>query len=191
MKSNGKRYTIQLDGLGPVLLERSGRARRIGITVRPFHGIRVAVPRGISWGRAERFALDKIDWIRRQLAYAQEREKEALQLAEERPLPDRTEAKRLLTARLAELAQRHGYTYRRVRIANQKSRWGSCSGRNTISLNVQLLRLPTELHDYVILHELVHTRIKNHGAAFWRELDRHVDDSAVLRKQLRGYTIMP
>lgn len=174
-----------------MLFERSKRARRIGISVRPFYGVRVAVPWRVSWDRAERFALDKIDWIRHQLEYATERENEARQIAEQLPLPNRTEAKKILAERLAELAKRHGFSYGKVRIANQQTRWGSCSGRNTISLNVQLLRLPEKLRDYVILHELVHTRIKNHSPAFWQELETLVENCSGLRRQLGDYTIMP
>ena len=151
----------------------------------------MAVPRRVSWEKAERFALDKIDWIRRQVSRARERENEARQLVAENPLPGRAEARRILVDRLAELARQYGFTYERVRVANQQSRWGSCSGRNTISLNLQLLFLPADLRDYVILHELVHTRHKHHGPAFWRELERYIADSTALRRRLRSHTIMP
>ena len=191
MKSNGKRYVLDMDAIGPVVFERSSRARRIGITVQPFRGVRVAVPRRISWERAEHFAREMADWIIRQMESVRQRENAARKLAEQNPLPERKKARQILKERLAQLADRYGFTYGRVRIANQRSRWGSCSGRDTISLNVQLLRLPDELRDYVILHELVHTRIKSHGPAFWRELDRYVGDSASLRKRLHSYTIMP
>ena len=191
MKSNGKRYILDMGAIGPVLFERSARARRIGITVQPFRGVRVAVPRRVTWERAEYFTREMADWIIRQIRYAREREKAARQLAEQNPLPERKKARQILKERLAQLAKKYGFTDERVRIANQRSRWGSCSGRNTISLNIQLLRLPDELRDYVILHELVHTRIKSHGPTFWRELDRYVGDSASLRKRLHSYTIMP
>jgi predicted metal-dependent hydrolase len=52
---------------------------------------------------------------------------------------------------------------------------------------MKLVRLPEKLSDYVILHELLHTRIKNHGKKFWQELDKIVDNTKVLRTQLREY----
>ena len=51
------------------------------------------------------------------------------------------------------------------------TRWGSCSAKNNISLNILIAQLPKELQDYIILHELLHTRIKNHSKIFWTELD--------------------
>lgn len=101
----------------------------------------------------------------------------------------RVEAKKYLPERLAELAQRHHLVYRQVFIKNLKSRWGSCSAKNNINLNLQLMRLPDNLIDYVILHELIHTGIKNHSTDFWRALENLVPDFQQQRSQLRGYYI--
>ena len=81
----------------------------------------------------------------------------------------------------------HGFDYKKVFIRNQKTRWGSCSVENNIYLNVKLLMLPEELTDYVILHELVHTRIKNHSKDFWRELSKYVRDTRGMEHQLKEY----
>lgn len=67
----------------------------------------------------------------------------------------------------------------------QRTRWGSCSGKNNISLNVKLVLLPEELIDYVILHELVHTRIHNHGKKFWDELDIYTGNAKAVAKRLK------
>jgi predicted metal-dependent hydrolase len=79
----------------------------------------------------------------------------------------RREAKAYLPIRLTELANEHGFKFARVVIKNAKSRWGSCSHTNNINLNLHLMRLPDNLIDYVLLHELCHTKEKNHGEGFW------------------------
>ncbi len=89
--------------------------------------------------------------------------------------------------RLAELARRHGFSYNKVFVRNQRTRWGSCSGHNNINLNVNLIRLPAELRDYTLLHELVHTRIKNHGPQFWEALGQCIDRPHELDRQLNRY----
>lgn len=83
----------------------------------------------------------------------------------------RFEAGVLLPKKLRELALIHGFSYNRVTIRDNKRNWGSCSHGNNISLNLQMMKLPDELIDYILLHELVHTEIKNHGPEFWRRLD--------------------
>jgi predicted metal-dependent hydrolase len=83
----------------------------------------------------------------------------------------RYEAHVLLPPRLQQLARQHGFSYNRVSIRNNKRNWGSCSSKNNISLNLQMMKLPDELIDYILLHELVHTEIKNHSEKFWQKLD--------------------
>ncbi|MBS2210040.1 M48 family metallopeptidase [Carboxylicivirga mesophila] len=83
----------------------------------------------------------------------------------------RLEAKRFLPGRLSWLAQQHNISFRNVTIKNLKTRWGSCSATNNINLNLHLMRLPDQLIDYVLLHELCHVHEKNHGPHFWARLD--------------------
>jgi predicted metal-dependent hydrolase len=71
-----------------------------------------------------------------------------------------------------ELAEIHGLRITRVSVRNQRSRWGSCSRRGTISLNWRLIQTPPWVRDYIILHELAHTLQMNHSPRFWREVKR-------------------
>jgi len=85
-------------------------------------------------------------------------------------------AQRELTARAEELARQLGAPMRRVMVRSQKSRWGSCSVRGTISLNWRLIQVPESVRDYIILHELTHLRHLNHSARFWAEVQRICPD---------------
>lgn len=69
--------------------------------------------------------------------------------------------------RVCEMARDFGYKYNKVLISNAKKRWGTCNFRNDIRINWRLIMAPSEVIDYVILHELVHTKIKNHSKKFW------------------------
>jgi predicted metal-dependent hydrolase len=180
---------IQIEGVGEVLLERSRKARHICLSVKPFKGVRVAVPYGVPFEQAEAVALAKARWIGRHLARMADVEQAAVEYDRRAPI-NRAVARRVIVDRLQELALSHGFFYQRVFVRNQKTRWGSCSSKNNINLNVNLIRLPAALRDYVILHELVHTRIKNHSPRFWEELGKYIKDCKQVDKQLNQYESM-
>jgi predicted metal-dependent hydrolase len=187
--ATGPSQTIVLDGVGPVLFEKSRRARHIGLTVRASRGVRVAVPARVSFDEARRVALSKLDWFERTLARverARDRCREAI-LAAERL--NRRAARAHLAGRLAALAEEHGFTPGRLSVRNQGTLWGSASPSGRIQLNACLAVVPQDLADYVILHELVHTRVRGHGRTFWAELGRHVPDIRGRRARLREYSL--
>jgi predicted metal-dependent hydrolase len=180
---------IELKSVGTILLERSNRARHLSVSIRPFKGVRVAVPFGVSFDRAQRFAQSKAVWIKKHSVRMKLLEQRTRKLSNSPPIK-RSEARSFLIGRLEKLAKKHGFTYNRVFIRNQKTRWGSCSIKNNINLNINLVRLPDALIDYTILHELVHTRIKNHGERFWDQLDRVLGDAKKLDKRLSQYNLL-
>lgn len=173
--------TWHIADIGPVAVEASDRARYTRITLKRTGEVKLTVPRGVSLDQARRFFDSRLAWIKRH--------RRDCQGLEEMPVAGWAQARRLLVDRLGELAARHGYQFNKVTVKNQRTLWGSCSHRNNINLNVNLFRLPEELRDYVILHELVHTRHKNHSRAFWRELDGLVGDAKGLQRALRRFRL--
>ncbi|HUS26553.1 MAG TPA: SprT family zinc-dependent metalloprotease [Nevskiaceae bacterium] len=99
----------------------------------------------------------------------------------------RKEAEALLPQRLRTLATQTGLDYTSVGVKQLKSRWGSCSSAKEITLNLFLMQLPWHLIDYVLVHELTHTKVMRHGAPFWRELERHLPQAKQLRKEIGRY----
>ena len=99
----------------------------------------------------------------------------------------KVEAINYLPGRLRYLSGHHGFQYNRVFIRNNRSRWGSCSAGNNINLNLHLMRLPDELIDYVLLHELVHTRYKNHSREFWEALENCMRNARLLDRELKKF----
>ena len=97
------------------------------------------------------------------------------------------EAEKLLPERLNQLAAEHFFSYKNVTIKQLKSRWGSCSSQKEITLNLFLMQLPWHLIDYVLLHELVHTKIMRHGPPFWSELEDHLPNARALRQEINTY----
>jgi len=171
--------TWEISDIGAVAVAVSDRARSARITISREGAVKLILPRQMSLKQGREFIESGRSWITKHLHQARAAQAD-LRL-------DRVQARRLLVERLSELARRYDFQYNKVFVKNQKTRWGSCSSANNINLNANLVRLPDELRDYVILHELVHTRHKNHSREFWRSLNQLVGDGKKLQRQLRQY----
>ena len=182
-----KSRIVSIDSIEQIHLQKSTTARRLTISIQPFKGVRISIPRGISFAQAEEFAHSKIDWIVKHLRRIKQVEQQHQKLKDGLLPVSRPEAKRILTSRLEELARQYGFQYNKVFIRNQTTRWGSCSTGNNINLNQKLVQLPSHIVDYVLVHELVHTRIKNHSPGFWTALSESVTAPKALSKELRKY----
>ena len=102
----------------------------------------------------------------------------------------RRNAKIVLPPRLYMLSMRHGLPYEQLKINSSKGRWGSCSAKKHINLSCYLMLLPSHLIDYVLLHELAHTKEMNHSEKFWALLNKLTDGKAkALRKELMQFNI--
>jgi len=99
----------------------------------------------------------------------------------------RHQAEQLLPQRLRTVADRHGFDYRSVRIKQLTGRWGSCDQYKNIVLSLFLMQLPWSLIDYVLLHELTHTRVLRHGPAFWQAMAAVSANAKDDRRSLQAY----
>lgn len=100
----------------------------------------------------------------------------------------RKNAKITLHSRLNKLSEKHHLPYNSLKINSSRGRWGSCSARKDINLSLYLILLPGHLIDYVLLHELSHTKEMNHSERFWTLLNSLTDGKALaLREEIRIY----
>lgn len=177
----------QFEDIGTVRFVRTKRARNIKITLRPFKGVRVSYPYYSSRKQAIAFVEERKEWVLKNMRSMAEYEDKHTRLCRDMPGIDLKEAARILTERVYFLSRNTSFFFTRITVRSQKTLWGSCSAKNAISLNKQLIRISPELRDYVIYHELVHTRIKDHSKRFWDELKRYVPDAKECDKRLRCF----
>lgn len=150
-------------GAGTVYFVRHRRARRYLLRVDQDGRVRVTIPRGGSRREADTFLNRHLDWVARERSRLT-----PSALSFEDRHAQRQRARKDLPARLLELAAAHGLSVTRVSIRNQRTRWGSCGRDGHISLNWRLVLMPSEVRDYVLVHELMHLCRLDHSRAYWK-----------------------
>ena len=178
---------FELNGIGDVTLVKSRRARKLNISLESTKEIRVTIPHYISFRIAEETLSSNVRWVQRYLDKMKRVAESHNAYLEGKRAISKEEAVSKLTHRLKVLAIEIGCEYNKISFRYQKTLWGSCSPLGRISLNVKLARLPDDLIDYVIVHELMHTKIRNHGKFFWAALDKLLGDARELDKRLKKY----
>ena len=163
--------------LGSVVLRKRKGIRRLSIRVHPVKGISVSVPYLVPFAAALAFFKLKREWVMQTVERHRERYKDVPQADPQQISKMRSQAKAELPKRLAELASCYGFEYNRVTIKHNSTNWGSCSSRNNINLNLNIIRLPSVLRDYILLHELCHLRHHDHGQAFHLLLEHVCTDN--------------
>lgn len=176
--------------LGVIECVRSMRSRSIRLSVRPDRAIRLTHPFFVRQKDAIAFAESKAEWILKTRERLEER-------CAKIPTISRMEAKELLNracgyipVAIARLAKEHDFHYTSLRLTSARTRWGSCNGKNGISLSIFIMLLPEHLREFIILHELCHTRHHNHSEAFHALLDSLVEGKEkALNRELKAHLI--
>ena len=163
--------------IGEVTFRKSVRGRRVAIRVHPVRGVTVSVPTLVPYAAAVAFFKMKRQWVLDVVRRQKDRLKDTPVASSSEIEALRRQAKSELPQRLAELAARYGFIYNKVTIKHNSSNWGSCSTRNNINLNLNIVRLPSVLRDYVLLHELCHLKHHDHGHAFHLLLEHVLTDN--------------
>jgi predicted metal-dependent hydrolase len=98
-----------------------------------------------------------------------------------------SQGNKLLPQRTQQLADKYDYDFNELKVKSLKSRWGSCDSNKNITLSLYLMQLPWPLIDYVIIHELNHTKVMQHGPKFWNLMGTKLPEAKQLRKEIKQY----
>jgi predicted metal-dependent hydrolase len=163
--------------IGEVTFRKSVRSSRMSIRVHPVKGVTVTVPYILPYAAAQAFFQMRREWVLETMARQKEKFKDVHVPSEAEIESLRRQAKKELPRRLAILADRYDFLYNRVAIKHNATNWGSCSAKGNINLNLNIVRLPGVLQDYILLHELCHLRHHDHGHGFHLLLEHVLTDN--------------
>ena len=161
-----------------VKIIRSNR-KTVSIQVNQDLSITVRAPQRVTQKEIKRILEKNDSWIQKHIEMLREKQAEAedvkkLTAEEIKTLAE--QALKFIPQRVEYFARQVGVTYGRITIRNQKTRWGSCSSKGNLNFNCLLMLAPTEILDYVVVHELCHRKEMNHSKAFWTEVEKVLPD---------------
>ena len=170
-----------------------GNRKTIGIEVKPGGEILVRIPKYLPMHELDRFMYERQEWVYK--AYQNQKNKVSMSEAKKEEKSDprlvflekkyREAAKRYLDERVAYYTDITGSYYAGIRIADQKTRWGSCSSNKTLSFSWRLMLAPPRIADYVVIHEVCHLRHMNHSKEFWNMVESLDPDYKEHRRWLK------
>jgi len=167
-----------------------GNRKTVSIRINPDQTVTMRVPSRMPEAEIERILREKQAWIQKHLRLLSERQKqmemdavEPLSMEEINRLAK--QALDMIPKRVAFYAPLVGVDYGRITIRNQRTRWGSCSSKGNLNFNCLLMLAPSEVLDYVVVHELCHRKQMNHSRLFWAEVGRVLPDYAKSEKWLK------
>ena len=146
----------------------------------------VTAPRNVNENIVEKFITSKAQWIIDKINYFKDNPVRAFTKGTEKEYAEhKTDALILAQKRIEYYNKIYGFSFNKITVKNQKSRWGSCSRKKNLNFNYKIALIPQELSDYVIVHELCHLKELNHSQEFWNLVRITIPDYSKKRKELR------
>ncbi|MBT6691369.1 M48 family metallopeptidase [Candidatus Parcubacteria bacterium] len=178
IKIDGQEYSYKL--------RRKKRVKYIRLMIESDGSLVVSAPKTYPVFLIKQFISSRWDWVVVNLAKMKSNPSILHVQHSPSQIKKYKEITRELTQRrLKYFNQYYQLSYRRISIRNQKTRWGSCSSDNNLNFNYRLCLLPSEIADYIIVHELCHLAEMNHSVKFWRVVEKTIPDYKFLEKRLK------
>jgi predicted metal-dependent hydrolase len=181
-----KKRIVLHEKLFEYTLRVSERARRMRLAVYCDGSFVVTAPVAMDMSLVERFIAQKSRWILDKIDYFKNTAANILPKSTRRDyLANKDAALSLAKERIERFNQIFCFTFNRINIKDQKTRWGSCSRRGNLNFNYKIVHLPERLADYIVVHELCHLKEFNHSQKFWNLVAKVMPDYLELRSELK------
>jgi predicted metal-dependent hydrolase len=173
----------------PYTITRTTRTRSIRVTVAPGGIVRIVAPHRLSALIIEHFIMQKTRWVLRAINRMKTLSPPPFSGTRSEFLAHKKRAYTILKERVDHFSRIYRVFSVPLSIRNSKTRWGSCSSKQRLSLHYGLIFLPDHLRDYVVVHEICHLHHMNHSAAFWNLVAQTIPDYQTAKTALRRYSL--
>ncbi|MBX4211142.1 M48 family metallopeptidase [Candidatus Parcubacteria bacterium] len=164
---------------------QSSRAKYLSVSVYRDGRVEVSIPKNASRDRIDRFLESKSSWIKRKLEYFKKFQGKILLYHDAKLYKTNKEkAFKLVHERLGHFNKHYNFSWNKIVIKNQSTRWGSCSLKGNLNFNYNIVFLPPDVSDYIIVHELCHLKEFNHGPNFWKLVAETIPNYKELRSKI-------
>ena len=170
----------------PYTFRKSRRSRCMRLTIKTDATLVVSVPWLLSGKKAEDFIMQKADWILGKIKHFQNKESSLPSATRKDYLKYKNLAREIVEKKLKYFNEFYGFSYNRVFIRNQKTRWGSCSKVGNLNFSYRIIYLSEKLCNYIIVHELCHLGEFSHSQDFWDLVAKTVPEYKKIRKEIKG-----
>ncbi|MCC7469786.1 MAG: M48 family metallopeptidase [Bacteroidetes bacterium] len=167
-------------------LRKSNRAKHLRISIHPGGEVVVTIPRNISDKIVENFLQEKRPWIdRKKNLMEQYPKKTELKLSKKERNNLKEQTRIFVQDKLHFFNRNYKYSWNKISIREQKTRWGSCSQKKNLNFNSKIALLPEKLAEYIVVHELCHLGEFNHSKRFWNLVEKILPDYKQRRSDLK------
>ena len=172
------------------IIKRSKRAKRMRLAVYCDGSVVVTTPLGINQTVIEKFIADKKQWLNDKINFFKSVDSRAIRsFSEEDYLKHKDEAYEAVLKKVNYISKKYNFSFNKIFIKNQKTRWGSCTKNNNLNINYKIIFLPKKHQDYIIVHELCHLKEFNHSRKFWSLVEKILPDYLEIKNELRNHEL--
>lgn len=171
-------------------LKRSKRAKRMRLAVYCDGSVVITSPFVVEQSLIEKFFTEKKQWVLRKIQFFKSVDSKAIRTFSHKDyLENKDKALALVHERVRFYNKVYGFSFNKIFIKNQKTRWGSCSSGRNLNFNYKIIFLPKKYQDYIIAHEMCHLKEFNHSKKFWMLMEKVTPNHSDIRKELRNHEL--
>ena len=171
-------------------IKKSKRAKRMRLAVYCDGSVVITIPLGVQKSLIEKFIFDKKQWVWDKIRFFKSVDSKAIRtFSHNEYLENKDKAFALVNERVRFYNKVYGFSFNKIFVKNQKTRWGSCSCKQNLNFNYKIVFLPQKHQDYIIVHEMCHLKEFNHSRKFWTLVEKALPNYLDIKKELRNHEL--